>query len=203
LNEKNRSNNDNQGEIAALREQIARREAEIFASQRDVQQKSDTAYQLRKDNEAAAYELQKLKEERARDQLEIDRLRDLNAFKERENCEADQRIKASDYDLFKLQERAAELAKIADMREFDLRRTNEAYEAASHDLHCARDELARLHDDQGNLSRALDLKMNEKADLVHRSEAELARNRTLTGQLYGLEAKSRTTDENLTVSRRE
>jgi len=203
LNEKNRSNNDNQGEIAALREQIARREAEIFASQRDVQQKSDHAYQLRKDNEAAAYELQKLKEERARDQLEIDRLRDLNAFKERENCEADQRIKASDYDLFKLQERAAELAKIADMREFDLRRTTEAYEAASHDLHCARDELARLHDDQGNLSRALDLKMNEKADLVHRSEAELARNRTLTGQLYGLEAKSRTADENLTVSRRE
>jgi hypothetical protein len=44
LNEKNRSNNDNQGEIAGIREQIARREAEIFASQRDVQQKSDHAY---------------------------------------------------------------------------------------------------------------------------------------------------------------
>ena len=102
-----------------------------------------------------------------------------------------------------MQERAAELAKIADMREFDLRRTSEAFEAAKHDLNAAREELARLHDDQGNLSRALDLKMNEKSDLVHRSEAELARNRTLTGNLYQLEAKSRTTDENLGVSRRE
>jgi hypothetical protein len=45
--------------------------------------------------------------------------------------------------------------------------------------------------------------MNEKSDLVHRSEAELARNRALTGNLYGLEAKSRSTDENLAVSRRE
>jgi len=57
---------------------------------------------LRKENDAAAHELQKLKEERARDQLEIDRLRDLNGFKERENTEADQRLKAADYDLFKL-----------------------------------------------------------------------------------------------------
>ncbi len=36
LNEKNRSNNDLSAEIAATREQISRREAEIFATQRDV-----------------------------------------------------------------------------------------------------------------------------------------------------------------------
>lgn len=102
-----------------------------------------------------------------------------------------------------MQERAAELAKIADMREHDLRRTSEALDHAKHDLCAARDELARLHDEQGNFSRALDLKMNEKNDLVHRSENELARNRDLTSNLYGLEAKSRTVDENLAVSRRE
>jgi chromosome segregation ATPase len=141
LNDKNRANNDVKGDISSLREQIARREAEIFATQRDVQQKTDTAYQIRKDNEAASYELQKLKEERARDQLEIDRLRDLCAFKERENGEADQRIKASDYDLFKMSERAAELAKIADQRDFDLRRTSETFDGARRDLLAARDEL--------------------------------------------------------------
>jgi len=36
LNDKNRANNDVKGDISSLREQIARREAEIFASQRDV-----------------------------------------------------------------------------------------------------------------------------------------------------------------------
>lgn len=41
LNDKNRSNNDASGDIAALREHIARREAEIFSGQRDVQQRSD------------------------------------------------------------------------------------------------------------------------------------------------------------------
>lgn len=114
INDKNRSNNDLKGDIAGLREQITRREAEAFAIQRDVQSKNDHAYQLRRDNEATGCELNKLKEERARDQLEIDRLRDMCAYKERENAEADQRIKASDFDFFKLQERAAELAKIAD-----------------------------------------------------------------------------------------
>lgn len=45
--------------------------------------------------------------------------------------------------------------------------------------------------------------MGEKAELVRRSDAELARNRTLTGNLYGLEAKTRTCEDNLAVSRRE
>ena len=67
----------------------------------------------------------------------------------------------------------------------------------------ARDELQRLHDELANMQRALDAKMAEKADLVRRSDAELARNRQLTGNLYGLEAKTRTCEENLAVTRRE
>jgi hypothetical protein len=77
----------------------------------------------------------------------MERLREILAHKERENTEQDQRIKQTDYDLFKLQERASELSKIADMREFDLRRTTEAYEAAHFDLIRAREEQARLQDE--------------------------------------------------------
>jgi len=93
------------------------------------------------------FELGKLKEERARDQEEIDRLRDLNSFKERENSESDSRIKAADYDLYKAQERAADLAKLADAKEFELRRTTEAYECAHGDLIRSRDEQARQQDE--------------------------------------------------------
>lgn len=131
-------------DIAATREQISRREAEIFASQRDVQQKSDSSFALRKDIDNLTYELQQLKEERAKDQEEIDRLRDLNSFKERENSEQDSRLKSVDYDLYKAQERATELSKVADSKDFELRRTTEAYEAAHSDLIRARDEQARL-----------------------------------------------------------
>jgi chromosome segregation ATPase len=149
LNEKNRHNNDLQGEIAATREQINRREAEIFATQRDIAQKSDHSYALKKEIDNAHFELSKLKEERARDQQQIDQLRGLNGLKERENCDSDNRIKASDYDLFKAQERAAELAKIADAREFDLRRTTEAFEKAHAALLHARDENAFSNDENG------------------------------------------------------
>ena len=62
------------------------------------------------------------------------------------------------------------MSKIAEIKEFDLRRTSDAYEAAKMDLMKSRDELARLHEEQVNLSRALDLKMAEKGDLVRRSE---------------------------------
>ena len=64
LNEKNRSNNDLQAEVASTREQISRREAEIFATQRDVNQKGDSGHALRKENDNASFELSKLKEER-------------------------------------------------------------------------------------------------------------------------------------------
>ena len=61
-------------------------------------------------------------------------------MKSRENTDQDGRIKATDYDLYKAQERATELAKQADAREFELRRTTEAYEAAAADLMRSRDE---------------------------------------------------------------
>lgn len=127
----------------------------------------------------------------------------MNALKTRENTDQDGRIKATDYDLYKAQERATELAKQADAREFELRRTTEAYEAAAADLMRNRDEQARNSDEQSQLSRALDLKMTEKAELVRRSEGELGRNRDYSANLYDLEAKNRATDDNLTGNRRE
>ena len=87
LNEKNRANNDLTADIANTREQISRRDAEIFATQRDVAQKTDSNHALRKEIENASYELAKLKDERARDQEEIHRLKDLNDMKARDNSD--------------------------------------------------------------------------------------------------------------------
>jgi len=64
------------------------------------------------------------------DQDEINRLRDATAQKERECQDNDARIKSIDYDLFKAHERANELSKLADAREFELRRTNDNLDAA-------------------------------------------------------------------------
>ena len=126
--------------MASTREQISRRESEIFATQRDVAQKTDSSHALRREIDGAVGELTQLKDERTRDGEEIARMKDLNAIKTQENTEQDNRIKTMDYELYKAQERAAELAKMADAREFELRRTTENYEATSGELMRQRDE---------------------------------------------------------------
>ena len=108
-----------------------------------------------------------------------------------------------DYELYKSQERAAELSKMADAREFELRRTTEGYEATAAELMRGRDEQARNGDEANQLTRALDMKMQEKAELVRRSETELGRNRELSTTLFDLEAKSRATEDQLAAGRRE
>ena len=93
MNDKTRANNECQLEIAAIREQISRREAEIFAGQRDVQQKTDHAFGIRKEIDAASFELQKNKEERQRDIIELDRIKESVAHRERECLDLSNRNK--------------------------------------------------------------------------------------------------------------
>ena len=45
--------------------------------------------------------------------------------------------------------------------------------------------------------------MQEKSELVRRSECELGRNRDLSSNLYDVDAKARAADDNLAVNRRE
>ena len=71
MNEKSRVNADYQGEISSNRDQINRKELEITSTQRDIAQKSDNGYQIRKDIDNLTYELNKQKEERLKDLDEL------------------------------------------------------------------------------------------------------------------------------------
>jgi chromosome segregation ATPase len=101
LNEKSRHNNDIHNELSANRDQINRKEVDITTTQRDLSSKSDHSYALRKDIDNLSYEAAKLREEKAKDQDELLRLRELNNYRERENGEQQQRVRAVDYDLAK------------------------------------------------------------------------------------------------------
>ena len=85
LGEKSRVVGDLTQDIGATRDQTARKEADINGLQRDVALKTDQGYQLRKDIDSLLFEASKLKEEKGKDQDEIQRLRELNAYREREN----------------------------------------------------------------------------------------------------------------------
>ena len=111
---------------------------------------------MRKDADNLQYELAKLREEKAKDQDEINRLRDGVAFKERECQDNDAKIKSVDYDLYKAQEKANELSKLADAKDFELRRTHEALENAQAELMRAKDDYSRLMVESQSLLRNLD-----------------------------------------------
>ena len=58
---------------------------EINSVSRDVAQKSDQSYSLRKDIDNLSYEVSKQKDEKLKEQDEIQRLRELQAYRDREN----------------------------------------------------------------------------------------------------------------------
>lgn len=145
----------------------------------------------------------KLREEKAKDQDEINRLRDGVAFKERECQDNDAKIKSVDYDLYKAQEKANELSKLADAKDFELRRTHEALENAQAELMRAKDDHSRLMVEAQSLQRNLDGQLTEKSDLQRQAEGEDARNRDLTSQVFERENRLRNTDDQFVVSRKE
>lgn len=59
-----------------MRDQISRREQECVSLAREASAKGDQAYSLRKDADNLQYELSKMREEKSKDQDEINRLRD-------------------------------------------------------------------------------------------------------------------------------
>ena len=77
-------------------------------------------------------------------------------MKERECQDNDARIKSIDYDLYKAQERSNELSKLADAKEFELRRTGEALDSATAELARTKDDHSRLMVEAQALQRNLD-----------------------------------------------
>lgn len=203
MNEKGRVCADVQQDLGATRDQIARKETDISGLQRDVAQKSDSGYQLRKDIDTLLFEVSKLKEEKAKDLDEIQRLRELNAYRERENDGQGQRIRATDYELAKTHDRANELSKIAEAREFDLRRTSEALEAAQADLANLKDQSARQQQDNAAAQRNLERGNDDRMVLLRQKDAENLRSKDLQAVLFDLEAKIRARDDQIGLTRKE
>ena len=162
LNEKSRVVGDVQQDLGATRDQIARKEVDISGLQRDVAHKADQGYQIRKDIDNLLFEVAKIKEEKAKDHDEIQRLRELNAYRERENDTTGQKIRGTDYELAKSHDRGNDLSKIAEQREFDLRRTNEALEADQAEFAMLKDNGARVTSDNTVTQRNLDRGNDER-----------------------------------------
>lgn len=133
----------------------------------------------------------------------MDRLRDINCQKERENCETDKRLKAAEHDFARLQQRECELNKISEHKDMDLKKTQEAHDATHCDLLKARDEQARLQAEQQDLKYQLDCKKAEQCDISKNLEGARHRNHSLTANLCDLEGKCRNCEQQLNCAKAE
>ena len=203
LNEKSRVVGDVQQELGATRDQIARKEVDISGLQRDVAHKADQGYQLRKDIDNLLFEVSKLKEEKVKDQDEIQRLRELNAYRERENDTTGQKIRGTDYELAKAHDRANDLSKIAEQRDFDLRRTSEILDSAQAELAMLKDQANRLTSDNTVTQRNLDRGNEERLAQMRQREAEVQRGKELQSVIYDLESKVRSREDQINLVRKE
>ena len=203
LNEKGRVVADVQQDLGATRDQIARKEVDISGLQRDVAQKSDQGYQVRKDIDNLLFEVSKLKDEKAKDLDEIQRLRELNAYRERENDGQGQKIRATEYELAKTHDRANELSKIAEQRDFDLRRTNEVLEAAQADFIMLKEVAARQQSDNSVGQRNLERGNEERLTGLRQKDQEIQRGKELQAVIFDFESKIRAREDQNIIIRKE
>ncbi len=93
--------------------------------------------------------------------------------------------------------------KIAEQKEFDLRRTSEALDAAQSDLAIQKDQAQRLQGDNVAQQRQVERQNEERIALLRQRDAELQKNRELSAVLYDLETKNRSRDDQIIVLRKE
>jgi hypothetical protein len=106
-------------------------------------------------------------------------LRELNAYRERENDATGQKIRGTDYEVAKSLDRANDLAKIAEQREFDLRRTSEVLDASQAELAMLKDQGARITSDNTVSQRNLDRGNDERLGQLRQREGEVQRGKEL------------------------
>lgn len=92
---------------------------------------------------------------------------------------------------------------MADSKEFELRRTNEALDSANSEMARCKDDHSRLMAEAQALQRNLDGQLAHKSDLQRQAENEDHRNRDLNGQVFERETKLRNTEDQLMVARKE
>ena len=92
-------------------------------------------------------------------------MEDLNNYRARENGDQQARIRSADYDLMKSQDRANELQKIAQSKEFELRRVQDKLDETNIGVSKEKEENSRSFADQNALQRQRDRVAEERAAL--------------------------------------
>ena len=123
-------------------------------------------------------------------------------MRNREVADNENHIKCTEYDLHKQSEKCAELGRVSNTVELELRQTSSAYDETSAQLCRGRAEQAQNENELATLKRAFELKMTDKSELVRRSDVEAGRYRDMNGLLIKVESNEAEVANNLMAEKR-
>lgn len=95
------------------------------------------------------------------------------------------------------------MQKIAESRDFELRRTADALDAAQQELNLLKEQSARQSSDNSVASRNLERGNDERMALLRQREAEIQRGKELQAVIFDFEAKTRAREDQINLVRKE
>ena len=144
LNERNRAINTMQNELVMIRDRLGRMDQEIVLIKKEKDEKNNLIAGLRKDIEGLAYQASKVREDKAKDHGEIDRLRIQIAENDKESKENAEKIESGDAALNMAMTESEELQHRVDTEGLRVRGLTQNLDQNECELLLAKDEHTRL-----------------------------------------------------------
>ncbi len=121
-------------------------------------------------------EFEMLKQQRADNWREINKLKEVNEVRAKETMDKTERLKALDYDLARTQARIEDAQKQIDAKNYDLRNKQILAEDIQKEVARARDINGRVAQDNGLLRKEIDKQMAEAYEMRKEVDYQGSRN---------------------------
>lgn len=148
-------------------------------------------------------EIEVLKLQRADNFREIARLKDLNDQRVREGAEQTERLKATDYDLSRVQLRIEDTQKLLDARSYDLRNKQLLLDDVQKEILRIKDINSRSGAEGSMLRRDIDKQTAEIYELRKEIDYQAARNADINAQIRDLEFRVKDKDDQIYAMRKD
>lgn len=186
---------DLQDELTRSKRVLDEKHYETLRLNDENSKRSDQNLDMRDRSNELEKEIEILKLQRADNFREIARLKDLNDQRVREGAEQTDRLKATDYDLSRVQLRVEDTQKLIDARSYDLRNKQLLIDDVQKEIYRLKDIASRSSADGALLRRENDKQNAEVFDLRKEIDYQSARNADLSVQIRDLEFRVKDKDD--------
>jgi len=203
MSEKQRQNMELQDELQRSKRVLDEKFFESGKLRDESNAKGDQVVDIRGQVAELERDIDLVKSQRADMFREIQRLRDVEAMKNKESIDQCDRIKALDFDLQKTMIRIGETEKVVESRSYDLRNKSIALEDTEREIARVKDLNAQQNIECVALRKDVDRVSQDCYDLRKNIEDTEARNVDLGGAIRGIDVQVKEKEDHLFATRKD